>query len=217
MSIRGAPVSHCCQEIFQEVSPSNAWQPCVWGKKQTIVRPSRLCAAWGTISLRCARTRGPGMIGKDVMNPPLSLSQVDRYEEYPKMRELIQRKDSLVAQRATPPYFIQAGSCTLPVLWQPTVPCPKDALQSLHPNPRGSPQKTSLWLLACGEAEAGLRILHARSVAFIYFIATNLPAGKAWAGRAQSVSQHWLCRAGRPAGAQAGREDLRHQVRCGAH
>lgn len=33
--------------------------------------------------------------------------QVDRYEEYPKMRELIHRKDSLVAQRATPAYFMQ--------------------------------------------------------------------------------------------------------------
>ena len=34
-------------------------------------------------------------------------TQVDRYEEYPKMRELIHRKDSLVAQRATPAYFMQ--------------------------------------------------------------------------------------------------------------
>ncbi|CAL8465627.1 g5163 [Coccomyxa elongata] len=33
---------------------------------------------------------------------------VDRYEEYPKMRELIQRKDDLVAQRATPPYYLNA-------------------------------------------------------------------------------------------------------------
>ena len=34
-------------------------------------------------------------------------AQMDRYEEYPKMRELIQRKDDLVAQRATPPYFLK--------------------------------------------------------------------------------------------------------------
>lgn len=35
--------------------------------------------------------------------------QVDRYEEYPKMRELIQRKDDLVAQRATPPYYLNVS------------------------------------------------------------------------------------------------------------
>ncbi|KAK9918982.1 hypothetical protein WJX75_008465 [Coccomyxa subellipsoidea] len=33
---------------------------------------------------------------------------MDRYEEYPKMRELIQRKDDLVAQKATPPYYLNA-------------------------------------------------------------------------------------------------------------
>ena len=31
------------------------------------------------------------------------------------MRELIQRKDGLVAQRATPPYFIQVGSGSHPM------------------------------------------------------------------------------------------------------
>ena len=38
--------------------------------------------------------------------------QVDRYEEYPKMRELTQRKDDLVAKRATPPYYLNV-SCFL--------------------------------------------------------------------------------------------------------
>jgi hypothetical protein len=33
--------------------------------------------------------------------------QVDRYEEYPKMSELVRRKDELVAQRATPPYYMK--------------------------------------------------------------------------------------------------------------
>ena len=40
--------------------------------------------------------------------------QVDRYEEYPKMRELIQRKDSLVAQRATPAFFMQVNYPAFP-------------------------------------------------------------------------------------------------------
>ena len=47
---------------------------------------------------------------------PLSSSvglQVDRYEEYPKMRELIQRKDDLVAQRATPPYYLNVNALLL--------------------------------------------------------------------------------------------------------
>ncbi len=42
--------------------------------------------------------------------------QVDRYEEYPKMRELIQRKDNLVAQRATPAFFMQVD-------YPPCPPC----------------------------------------------------------------------------------------------
>jgi hypothetical protein len=36
--------------------------------------------------------------------------QMDRYEEYPKMRELIQRKDDLVAQKATPPYYLNVNN-----------------------------------------------------------------------------------------------------------
>ena len=51
------------------------------------------------------------------------------------MRELIQRKDSLVAQRATPPYFIQAGSCTLShsVAVEPALPKRRPADISPHP------------------------------------------------------------------------------------
>ena len=41
-------------------------------------------------------------------------AQLDRYEEYPKMRELIQRKDDLVAQRATPPYFLKVTPARSP-------------------------------------------------------------------------------------------------------
>ena len=33
--------------------------------------------------------------------------QTDRYEEYPKLRELVVRKDELVRHRATPPYFMK--------------------------------------------------------------------------------------------------------------
>ena len=82
------------------------------------------------------------------MNPCLSLSQVDRYEEYPKMRELIQRKDSLVAQRATPPYFIQAG--TLPTLRHPILPCPKDCAIF-------SPKRVARLLKNCSGCEYGDR------------------------------------------------------------
>lgn len=35
--------------------------------------------------------------------------QVDRYEEYPKMSELIKKKDDMAAQRATPPYYIKVS------------------------------------------------------------------------------------------------------------
>ncbi|KAK9828073.1 hypothetical protein WJX81_008698 [Elliptochloris bilobata] len=37
----------------------------------------------------------------------------DRFEEYPKMRELVIRKDQLVAQRATPPFYLKADLRTL--------------------------------------------------------------------------------------------------------
>ena len=43
--------------------------------------------------------------------------QVDRYEEYPKMRELIQRKDDLVAQRATPPYYLNVSALLIYLLF----------------------------------------------------------------------------------------------------
>ncbi len=43
-------------------------------------------------------------------------TQMDRYEEYPKMRELIQRKDDLVAQKATPPYYLNVSTLVLTAL-----------------------------------------------------------------------------------------------------
>lgn len=36
--------------------------------------------------------------------------QTDRYEEYPKLKELVQRKDELVSMRATPPYYLKASN-----------------------------------------------------------------------------------------------------------
>lgn len=36
------------------------------------------------------------------------LLQTDRYEEYPKLKELVMRKDALAAARATPPYYLKA-------------------------------------------------------------------------------------------------------------
>lgn len=36
-----------------------------------------------------------------------SVLQTDRYEEYPKLKELVNRKDNLVAMRATPPYYLK--------------------------------------------------------------------------------------------------------------
>ena len=33
--------------------------------------------------------------------------QTDRYAEYPKLKELVERKDGLIASRATPPAFLQ--------------------------------------------------------------------------------------------------------------
>jgi hypothetical protein len=36
--------------------------------------------------------------------------QTDRYEEYPKLKELVQRKDELVSVRATPPYYLKVNS-----------------------------------------------------------------------------------------------------------
>ena len=41
--------------------------------------------------------------------------QTDRYEEYPKLKELVIRKDELVAVRATPPYYLKVCcfSCIL--------------------------------------------------------------------------------------------------------
>lgn len=38
-------------------------------------------------------------------------AQSDRFEEYPKMRELVMRKDQLVAQRATPPFYLNVRTC----------------------------------------------------------------------------------------------------------
>ena len=38
----------------------------------------------------------------------MSRPQSDRFGEYPKMRELVVRKDQLVAQRATPPFYLKA-------------------------------------------------------------------------------------------------------------
>ena len=35
------------------------------------------------------------------------MMQTDRYEEYPKLKELVNRKDDLVAVRATPPYYLK--------------------------------------------------------------------------------------------------------------
>lgn len=37
------------------------------------------------------------------------LLQTDRYEEYPKLKELVLRKDELIAARATPPYYLKAS------------------------------------------------------------------------------------------------------------
>ena len=34
--------------------------------------------------------------------------QMDRYEEYPKLKELVMRKDEMVSARATPPYYLKA-------------------------------------------------------------------------------------------------------------
>ena len=34
--------------------------------------------------------------------------QTDRYEEYPKLKELVMRKDEMVSVRATPPYYLKA-------------------------------------------------------------------------------------------------------------
>ncbi len=39
----------------------------------------------------------------------LAGSQSDRFGEYPKMRELVMRKDQLVAQRTTPPFYLKVG------------------------------------------------------------------------------------------------------------
>lgn len=33
--------------------------------------------------------------------------QTDRYAEYPKLKELVERKDGLIATRATPPMFLK--------------------------------------------------------------------------------------------------------------
>lgn len=131
--------------------------------------------------------------------------QVDRYEEYPKMRELIQRKDSLVAQRATPPYFIQVGSRTLPTLWQLSGPRPRDFAESA-PHPASG----NIALAAVMERDRGRP---AHPAAFLWWpsSASSLQVCQP-AKRAQSVSQQGLCHAGGPAGAQAGRADLRHQV-----
>ena len=125
------------------------------------------------------------------------------------MRELIQRKDSLVAQRATPPYFIQVGSRTLPTLWQLSGPRPRDFAESAPHPASGNIALAAVMERRSGQACASCSI---PLVAFICFIAASLPAGKAGAERAQSVSQQGLCHAGGPAGAQAGRADLRHQV-----
>lgn len=37
----------------------------------------------------------------------------DRFEEYPKLRELIRLKDELIAKTATPPMYLQADLKTL--------------------------------------------------------------------------------------------------------
>lgn len=39
----------------------------------------------------------------------LLLLQTDRYAEYPKLKELVERKDGLIAARATPPFFLKVG------------------------------------------------------------------------------------------------------------
>lgn len=39
----------------------------------------------------------------------------DRYAEYPKLKELVERKDGLIASRATPPAFLQADLHELPL------------------------------------------------------------------------------------------------------
>lgn len=44
-----------------------------------------------------------------------SHSQTDRYEEYPKLKELITRKDELVRARASPPYYLKANLKDLPL------------------------------------------------------------------------------------------------------
>ena len=36
--------------------------------------------------------------------------QTDRYAEYPKLKELVERKDGLIAARATPPTFLKVSS-----------------------------------------------------------------------------------------------------------
>lgn len=41
--------------------------------------------------------------------PVCMCMQTDRYEEYPKLRELIQRKDDLAEARATPPYYLKVS------------------------------------------------------------------------------------------------------------
>lgn len=39
----------------------------------------------------------------------------DLFHDYPHLRELIQRKDALVAARATPPYYLKADLATVPL------------------------------------------------------------------------------------------------------
>ncbi len=40
--------------------------------------------------------------------------QTDRYAEYPKLKELVERKDALIAARATPPTFLKV---CMPLFW----------------------------------------------------------------------------------------------------
>ena len=54
------------------------------------------------------------------------LLQTDRYAEYPKLKELVERKDGLIAARATPPTFLKA--CEL--LQSPSVLLKRVALQA---------------------------------------------------------------------------------------
>ena len=39
--------------------------------------------------------------------------QTDRYAEYPKLKELVERKDGLIAARATPPFFLKVAQLSV--------------------------------------------------------------------------------------------------------